>query len=76
MIVFSIFFQDVNRKHCVIDVQHGENPYIIDLFSLKGTWLNHRMIKSLNKERLKDGDIIKVGQQEIKFLHERLEVVS
>ncbi|TMW52893.1 hypothetical protein DOY81_002009, partial [Sarcophaga bullata] len=65
---------EVNQKHCVIDVGHSDNIYIYDLFSSQGTLLNNRLIKTLEKVRLKNGDVIKVGQQEITFYHQQPEV--
>ncbi|XP_046807373.1 myb-like protein X isoform X2 [Lucilia cuprina] len=66
--------EDIEHKHCVIEVGHGEDVYVFDLFSSKGTLVNNTLLKGLEKLRLKNGDILKVGKQEIKFYHDQQEV--
>ncbi|KAM7358319.1 uncharacterized protein ACRADG_003340 [Cochliomyia hominivorax] len=66
--------EEVDQKHCVIDVCHSEEIFVYDLFSLKGTKLNDKRLNPLEKIRLKNGDILQVGQQEIKYINDHPEV--
>lgn len=68
---------DIDGKHCILEVGVGDDVYIFDLFSLKGTYLNNERLQALEKTRLKNGDVIKVGtEQLVKFYHEQPEMVS
>lgn len=50
----------ISRQHFVISFDGGEY-YIEDKGSKNGTWLNGEYITGQGKQRLKDGDIIDIG---------------
>ena len=53
----------VSRKHAVIEAITRENIFLRDLASKNGTYLNGVLVFT---RKLKDGDIIKLGDTEIK----------
>ncbi|XP_065361467.1 DNA ligase 1 isoform X2 [Calliphora vicina] len=66
--------EDVEQKHCIIYVGHTEEVFVFDLFSSKGTLVNNTALKGSEMLRLKNGDIVKVGNKEIKYIHDQREM--
>jgi hypothetical protein len=57
----------VSRKHALIEAISRENIYLRDLSSRNGTYLNGVRIQS---KKLKQGDIIRLGDTQLEFLWE------
>jgi len=55
----------VSRKHAAIEAISRENIFVRDLASTNGTYLNGTRVQS---KKLRNGDIIRVGQTELQFL--------
>lgn len=53
----------VSRKHAIIALK--EEPYLLDLSSTNGTFLNDSQVKG--RASIKDGDYIKVGKTKMKI---------
>lgn len=58
---------DVSRHHAMIEC-HGEYCRIVDLKSLNGTFINHERIS--NWTPVYPGDLIGIGQVEVRLTHE------
>ncbi len=56
----------VSGEHCVFELKGIADVYIEDLASTNGTYINGQMIKS--RQKLKDHDIIAIGNFRIEFL--------
>lgn len=56
----------VSGEHCAFELKGIADVYIEDLASTNGTYINGRMIKS--QQKLKDRDIIAIGNFRIEFL--------
>ncbi|MHB1248566.1 MAG: FHA domain-containing protein [Polaromonas sp.] len=56
----------VSGEHCVFELQGIAEAYIRDLGSTNGTYINGQMIKT--RQRLRDNDIISIGNFRIRFL--------
>lgn len=54
----------VSRVHALIELGESEMPSIIDLGSGRGTFVNGERV---NKQTLRNGDVIRVGNTDIKF---------
>jgi two-component system cell cycle response regulator len=54
----------VSRRHAKVETFSG-NKYVVDLNSTNGTYLNDRLAV---REKLKNGDLMKVGDTIFKFL--------
>lgn len=54
----------VSRKHCSIEFMSADRILLKDLRSMNGTYLNQKWTSVGN---LKNGDVIKVGNSEVKF---------
>ncbi|XP_061386876.1 probable serine/threonine-protein kinase DDB_G0282963 [Musca vetustissima] len=74
--VFHIEHEDVDEKHCCVEVSSPEDVKLYDLFSSKGTYLNGKRLMPLTKLAVKSGDVIKLGQYQcLRFYNdEQLEV--
>lgn len=55
----------ISKRHFKI-IEDGKNHYLEDLNSANGTYLNEK--KLFNPVKLKNGDIIKIGQLEFLFV--------
>ncbi|MCR5153742.1 MAG: FHA domain-containing protein [Lachnospiraceae bacterium] len=60
----------ISRMHCSL-TKKGEHYYINDLNSTNGTFLNGKEVKPAGEYKLVDGDIIKIGREEMVFLVSR-----
>ena len=54
----------VSGHHCVFDLKGLADVYIEDLRSTNGTYINGKMVK---RERLRDGDVIAIGNFRIEY---------
>src|SRR5690625_374986 len=54
----------VSRVHALIELGEDERPAIIDLGSGRGTFVNGERV---NKQTLRNGDVIRVGATDIRF---------
>lgn len=55
----------VSGHHCVFDLKGLADVYIEDLRSTNGTYINGKMVR---RQRLRDGDVIAIGNFRIQFL--------
>lgn len=59
----------VSRKHAIIALK--EEPYVLDLSSTNGTFLNDSRVRG--REAIKDGDYVRVGKTKLKININNLE---
>jgi hypothetical protein len=55
----------VSGHHCVFDLKGLADVYIEDLRSTNGTYINGKMVK---RQRLRDGEVIAIGNFRIEYL--------
>ncbi|XP_075164231.1 mutator 2 [Haematobia irritans] len=72
--IFNIENEDVDEKHCAVEVTGSGDVYVFDLFSSHGTFLNGERLKAMRKMCVKSGDEMKLGLTCIRFYHEQLEL--
>jgi len=57
----------ISRCHAIFNY-HPENGFFItDLASRNGTWVNARRLKKMERQVLRDGDLLRIGKVSIEF---------
>lgn len=57
----------ISRCHAILNY-HPENGFFItDLASRNGTWVNARRLNKMQRQVLRDGDLLKIGKLSVEF---------
>ncbi|MBD1910501.1 MULTISPECIES: FHA domain-containing protein [unclassified Leptolyngbya] len=57
----------ISRCHAILNY-HPENGFFItDLGSRNGTWVNTRRLDKMERQTLRDGDLLKIGKVSVEF---------
>jgi pSer/pThr/pTyr-binding forkhead associated (FHA) protein len=54
----------ISREHVLLILQRG-SVFVADLGSSNGTWVSDRPLRPYDPERLRDGDLLRLGSLEI-----------
>lgn len=63
----ALLHPSVSRCHAAISHQPSDGFYITDLSSSNGTWVNRRRLQAMERRKLCDGDLLRIGALDVEF---------
>lgn len=57
----------ISRCHAILNYYPDHGFFITDLASRNGTWVNARRLQKMQRQPLRDGDLLRIGKVSVEF---------